>query len=434
MESGGVADRNGSRGILDRWITSGGQLILVTNKEWRIRKPRKSGQPAKEEDEFMPGISRRTRSAGATLMSPERTPVAAAVTDSMGGGRILYRIRTPTHSPMRRCVTTDNAVWIAARASGMGRCGIHSMNTITDSDERREMLPLIGTFPDLAVGLRLSCSWHWPVSYYMLGTRRRFGRPIEELPIARTSPIEAVEALGGLFETARARVLSVRTIHQYLNLQLTALFGYAIDLSNPAVRERIASRSSLRTDGAGRRMPTRSSRRVTGKPHPTPNSYESRVKQQRSQGALVMEMPDNIQGGQPLLASLKTELARVIEGQENVIESLMVALVAGGHVLIEGVPGVAKTLTARSLAAALSATFSRIQFTPDLMPADITGVNIFEPGTGRSFDSVPAHCLPTSSSPTKSIARRPRHNRRCSRRCRRIRSASTASRTRYPEY
>jgi MoxR-like ATPase len=96
-----------------------------------------------------------------------------------------------------------------------------------------------------------------------------------------------------------------------------------------------------------------------------------------------MEMPDSTPVGQQLLASLKTELARIIEGQENAIESLMVALVAGGHVLIEGVPGVAKTLTARSLAAALSATFSRIQFTPDLMPADITGVNIFEPGTGQ---------------------------------------------------
>jgi MoxR-like ATPase len=96
-----------------------------------------------------------------------------------------------------------------------------------------------------------------------------------------------------------------------------------------------------------------------------------------------MEMSDSTQAGQQLLASLKTELARVIEGQESAIESLMVALVAGGHVLIEGVPGVAKTLTARSLAAALSATFSRIQFTPDLMPADITGVNVFEPGTGQ---------------------------------------------------
>ena len=92
-----------------------------------------------------------------------------------------------------------------------------------------------------------------------------------------------------------------------------------------------------------------------------------------------MESPEA--NGQPPLADLKKALARVIEGQEGVIDSLLVGLVAGGHVLIEGVPGVAKTLLARSLAAALSATFSRIQFTPDLMPADITGVNVFEPKT-----------------------------------------------------
>ena len=82
---------------------------------------------------------------------------------------------------------------------------------------------------------------------------------------------------------------------------------------------------------------------------------------------------------QPLLADLKNNLAQVIEGQESVIDNLIVTIVAGGHALIEGVPGVAKTLMARSLAAAITATFSRIQFTPDLMPADITGVNIFEP-------------------------------------------------------
>ena len=92
-----------------------------------------------------------------------------------------------------------------------------------------------------------------------------------------------------------------------------------------------------------------------------------------------MESPEA--NGQPPLADLKKALARVIEGQDAVIDSLLVGLVAGGHVLIEGVPGVAKTLLARSLAAALSATFSRIQFTPDLMPADITGVNVFEPKT-----------------------------------------------------
>ncbi len=88
-------------------------------------------------------------------------------------------------------------------------------------------------------------------------------------------------------------------------------------------------------------------------------------------------------GGPSPLDDLRSELARVIEGQEAIIQSLMVALVAGGHVLIEGVPGVAKTLIARSLAAALGGVFSRIQFTPDLMPADITGVNVFDPKTAE---------------------------------------------------
>ncbi|MGH7844859.1 MAG: AAA family ATPase [Candidatus Binatia bacterium] len=81
--------------------------------------------------------------------------------------------------------------------------------------------------------------------------------------------------------------------------------------------------------------------------------------------------------------SVQAELERVIQGQSTAIQSLLVALAAGGHVLLEGVPGVAKTLLARCLAAALRCSFSRIQFTPDLMPSDITGVNVFEPGTGE---------------------------------------------------
>jgi MoxR-like ATPase len=76
--------------------------------------------------------------------------------------------------------------------------------------------------------------------------------------------------------------------------------------------------------------------------------------------------------------AVQTEIERVIHGQAAAIQSLLVALTAGGHVLIEGVPGVAKTLLARSLAAALRCRFSRIQFTPDLMPSDITGVNVFD--------------------------------------------------------
>ncbi len=81
--------------------------------------------------------------------------------------------------------------------------------------------------------------------------------------------------------------------------------------------------------------------------------------------------------------AIQAELERVVQGQSTAIQSLLVAVTAGGHVLLEGVPGVAKTLLARSLAAALRCSFSRIQFTPDLMPSDITGVNVFESGKGE---------------------------------------------------
>ena len=86
--------------------------------------------------------------------------------------------------------------------------------------------------------------------------------------------------------------------------------------------------------------------------------------------------------------SVEAELQRVIYGQASAIQSLLVAVTAGGHVLVEGVPGLAKTLLARSLAAALRCSFSRIQFTPDLMPADITGVSVFE-SAAREFSFRP---------------------------------------------
>lgn len=73
---------------------------------------------------------------------------------------------------------------------------------------------------------------------------------------------------------------------------------------------------------------------------------------------------------------LRDELGRVVVGHEELIEQVFVALVCGGHCLLEGVPGLGKTLMVRSLAEVLNLTFSRIQFTPDLMPADITGTNV----------------------------------------------------------
>jgi MoxR-like ATPase len=79
------------------------------------------------------------------------------------------------------------------------------------------------------------------------------------------------------------------------------------------------------------------------------------------------------------------EIKRVIVGQDAMLERVLVALLVGGHVLLEGVPGLAKTLTVKTLAQVVSGSFKRVQFTPDLVPADLVGTRIYRPDTGR-FD------------------------------------------------
>lgn len=88
---------------------------------------------------------------------------------------------------------------------------------------------------------------------------------------------------------------------------------------------------------------------------------------------------------------VKNEMSRVVVGHEELIEGVFIALVCGGHCLLEGVPGLGKTLVVRSLGELLNLTFSRIQFTPDLMPADITGTNVLneEPSGKKVFDFQP---------------------------------------------
>ncbi len=86
--------------------------------------------------------------------------------------------------------------------------------------------------------------------------------------------------------------------------------------------------------------------------------------------------------------ALRSEVAKVIVGHEEIVEGTLTALIAGGHVLLEGVPGLGKTLLVRTLADALRMKFSRIQFTPDLMPADLIGTNVVveNPEGGRKFE------------------------------------------------
>jgi MoxR-like ATPase len=83
------------------------------------------------------------------------------------------------------------------------------------------------------------------------------------------------------------------------------------------------------------------------------------------------------------IKDLLAEIRQVIVGQDRLVRRLLISLLANGHILIEGVPGLAKTLTVQTIAEAISATFHRIQFTPDLLPADITGTQIYNPGTNE---------------------------------------------------
>ena len=86
---------------------------------------------------------------------------------------------------------------------------------------------------------------------------------------------------------------------------------------------------------------------------------------------------------QEMTTAIRAEASKVLVGQEDVFTQLLIALFSGGHVLIEGVPGTAKTLMAKTLATLVQAEFKRVQFTPDLMPSDIVGTQVYEMGSGQ---------------------------------------------------
>ena len=96
----------------------------------------------------------------------------------------------------------------------------------------------------------------------------------------------------------------------------------------------------------------------------------------------VQQIKDRVAEKADLLDRLKSEIRKTIVGQESMLSRLMTGLLTSGHVLLEGVPGLAKTTAIKSLAEALHTSFQRIQFTPDLLPADLIGTMIYQPATG----------------------------------------------------
>ena len=120
-------------------------------------------------------------------------------------------------------------------------------------------------------------------------------------------------------------------------------------------------------------------------------SKEKKQKQDAKQNA---KGPEGLRATSQLIAHSRTELGRVISGQGEVIEEVMIAVLCQGHALLEGVPGIAKTLIVKALGRLMGLGFQRVQATPDLMPADILGTTILRPGAKSAQDNFVFHAGP----------------------------------------
>lgn len=134
----------------------------------------------------------------------------------------------------------------------------------------------------------------------------------------------------------------------------------------------------------------------------------------------IRELNDMVAGKSDFINLITEGMNQTIVGQKHLIESLIIALLSNGHVLLEGVPGLAKTLAIKTLSQLIDAKYSRIQFTPDLLPADVIGTMVYSV-KNEQFQVKKARYLPTSYSPTKSTVPRQRCRAHCLKLCRSVR-------------
>ena len=134
----------------------------------------------------------------------------------------------------------------------------------------------------------------------------------------------------------------------------------------------------------------------------------------------IRELNERIQRESSFVDMINMEMGKVIVGQKAMVERLLIGLLSNGHILLEGVPGLAKTLAIKSLSNVIDAKFSRIQFTPDLLPADLLGTMIYSQ-KNENFVVKKGPIFANLSLPTKSTVPLPRCRARCSRLCRSVR-------------
>lgn len=122
---------------------------------------------------------------------------------------------------------------------------------------------------------------------------------------------------------------------------------------------------------------------------------------------------------QDKLERIQREVNQVIRGKENVVERVLAAIISGGHILMEDIPGVGKTTLATTFAKALSMNYKRVQFTPDVLPSDILGFSMYDAGAGSLY-TAPVPCFVICFWQMRSIEPLPKHSLLCLRLWRRI--------------
>ena len=165
--------------------------------------------------------------------------VAASRVVTIGAGRIVH-VPDPHAFSNGTLAETDNAVWLVDQCAGWGGT-VRFDEYHHGFGQQRSFTAIMTPFlvsPWGLVCLQLGLAG----AVYLFGYKRRFGRPVDPLPPERTSPLETIEALGGLFEAADAKRFSARAIHQYLSIQLSAVLRRPADLTDPAGRQHLAKR------------------------------------------------------------------------------------------------------------------------------------------------------------------------------------------------
>ena len=223
---------------LDGWIASGGQLILATDEPWRVGVPRVFDDDD-DNGEFQDYLERHGIDTDSDADVEVVDAVAEAQVVTIGAGRIVH-VPNPYAFSNATLAETDNAVWLVDQCAGWGGT-VRFDEYHHGFGQQRSFTAIMAPFlvsPWGLVCLQLGLAG----AVYLFGYKRRFGRPVDPLPPERTSPLETIEALGGLFEAADAKRFSARAIHQYLSIQLSAVLRRPADLTDPAGRQHLAKR------------------------------------------------------------------------------------------------------------------------------------------------------------------------------------------------